>query len=138
METLTVSVADDPGAMLPVRTVRLGVCTASACVIAPVFLTVIVIVPVLATFALAGVILNSVSESVRLLPVAAGAAELAVVAGPLLELLLLLLLDEPHPASAATTTNGTSDAIRGIVVLVTLPAGRSFPARLVNACSRDQ
>jgi len=42
----TLSVAEAPGAMSPVLTTPLGVCTDSAWVTLPVFLTVIVIVPV--------------------------------------------------------------------------------------------
>ena len=45
----TLSVALAPGAIAPVFTTPEGVCTASACVTAPMLLTVIVIVPVCAT-----------------------------------------------------------------------------------------
>jgi hypothetical protein len=77
--------------------------TASACVVVPSFLTVIVTLPALATFGLAGVSENSFSLT---LSVPAAALELDVLVEP------PLLLDEellPHPA-AATASNATSRA----------------------------
>jgi putative glutamine amidotransferase len=86
-----------------------------------VFLTVIATVPVLASAALAGVILNCVSVKVRWL-VAGGvdagvdaAVEADVAAGAgLAPLLLLVLLDEPQPASSAVSVSGARRAKRVI------------------------
>ena len=58
-------VALAPGEMWPVLTTPDGVWTDSAWVTVPTFLTVIVIVPVLAILAVAGMILNSFSSRVR-------------------------------------------------------------------------
>jgi hypothetical protein len=91
-----------------------GVCTASACVIVPLLVTVIVILPVFETLGLAGVILNSVS--LRLgppePPVATAdpvALELDAEAGLVA---LVLLPDEPQPASSAAAANGANIARR--------------------------
>jgi hypothetical protein len=71
-----------------------------------VFFIVIVIVPVWATAALAGVILNSLSLSVTEPPDAAGVE--AGVDAALLE--LELLLEEPQPASSAAMAIGAPSA----------------------------
>lgn len=115
------SVAEPPGAILPVCTIPEGVLTDSACVTAPPFLTVIVILPVPETVALDGVILNSVSVNETCLPEAVAAAddELAEVEG-------LELLDEPQPASSAATATGATAANR-CIPRQTPAKRRSFP-----------
>ncbi len=129
---LTFSVAVLPGAMLAVLTGPDGVSTVSAWVTAPVFLTVTVIAPVLATFGLAGVILNSDSLSVSAVapPDAAGAAELVVLAAAAVEEPDEADDDddddEPQPAMTAATTKGAMSVIRFMVspVLAFSPQGR--------------
>jgi putative glutamine amidotransferase len=110
-----VRVAVAPGAMLPVLTVPLGVSTDSAWVIAPVFLTVIVTLPVWPSVGAAGRILNSFSLRVSASPAPAPdelAELLAVVLGAAAEDELAvveeLLLEEPQPARAAATAIGAS------------------------------
>jgi hypothetical protein len=131
--------------MLLVLTVPDGVTTDRAWVTAPVFFTVIVIVPVFATVGEAGVILNSFSLSVSWPPpppLDAGAEEAEddeLVAGALdaagAELVLLLEEDEPQPATTAAMASGAMKARRRIwlspilmVALVLTPRHRkTFP-----------
>jgi hypothetical protein len=142
---LTFSVAVAPGAMWPVLTVPAGVTTDSACVTAPLFLTVIVIVPVFATVGLAGVILNSVSVSVSRPPLETlwldvAAAALEDDAGA-----ELVLDDEPQPASTtAVRTNGVRVARRriwatpilSVAPVLTPPGTHTFPPALIATLKR--
>src|SRR3954468_19799034 len=98
----TLRVADWPGEMWAVFLSPMpGPSTSRACVIWPSFEAENVTVPVFLTVGLDGVILNSFSDSLTLLPplppVAAGALCLEVLA---LLLLLLLSLLLPHPVTA--------------------------------------
>jgi hypothetical protein len=115
-------VADLPGAIWPVCTTPDGVWRASACVIEPLLVTLIVTGPVFETLALAGVILNSLSVRLTLpAPVLVGADAAVELVEPAAELLdaageLLLLLAEPQPAISAAAAKGATNARRLIRV----------------------
>src|SRR5262245_9777399 len=98
--------------------------TLNECVIVPLFLILNVTLPVFFTDGFAGVILNSVSERLTVLPPPELAGALFVAEPPLLLLVLLLLL-LPHPATARAPTASTAiDRCALIRTPGLAPAGR--------------